>query len=286
MKYEFMSAHAAEHSVMLMCRVLGVKRSGYYAWSTRKPSQRELENNAMVQQIRMEYLISNRTYGSPRIHKALSEQGIACGRHRVARLMRNNGIVGKKTMKRRPTTTQRQPGTLAAPNILNQEFTAYEPNEKWGVDITYIDTAEGWLYLAVVVDLFSRRVVGWAMADHMKTSLAEDAIKMALKTRHPKAGLLHHSDQGSQYTSYDYQRLLAKHKIQVSMNRVGNCWDNAVVESFFATLKTECADRRFSSRVQARYVIFDYIESWYNRKRLHSSLGYLSPLRFEQIHGH
>jgi putative transposase len=286
MKYEFMAAHGEEYSVTLMCHVLGVGRSGYYAWCGRKPSQRELENKALVQQIRMEHLISDRSYGSPRIHKALVEQGIACGRHRVARLMRNHGIVGKKAKKRRPTTTQRHPGALAAPNILNQEFTAHEPNEKWGVDITYIDTAEGWLYLAVVIDLFSRRVVGWAMAAHMNTSLAEDAIKMAFKTRHPRAGLLHHSDQGSQYTSYDYQKLLAKHKIQVSMNRVGNCYDNAVVESFFATLKTECADRRFLSRAQARRVIFEYIEAWYNRKRLHSSLGYLSPLRFEQIHGH
>lgn len=286
MKYEFMAAHVAEHSVTRMCRVLGVGRSGYYAWCTRKPSQRELENEAIVQQIRLEHLISDRTYGSPRIHQALVEQGIACGRHRVARLMRNYGIVGKKTRKRRPTTPQRQPGALAAPNILNQEFTAIEPNEKWVGDITYIDTAEGWLYLAVMIDLFSRRVVGWAMGDRMGTSLVEDAIKMALKNRHPKAGLLHHSDQGSQYTSDGYQKLLAEHKIQVSMNRVGNCYDNAVVESFFATLKTECADRRFLSRAQAKHVIFKYIEVWYNRKRLHSSLGYLSPLRFEQIHGH
>lgn len=286
MKYKFMAAHGAKHSVMQMCRVLGVSRSGYYAWCARKPSQRELENKAMVKQIRMEHLISNRTYGSPRMHKALVEQGIACGRHRVARLMQKNGIVGKKTEKRLPITTQRRPGALAAPNLLNQHFAAQEPNEKWAVDITYIATAEGWLYLAVVLDLYSRRIVGWAMADHMKASLAEDAIRMAIKTRHPQAGLLHHSDQGSQYTSYDYQSLLAKYKIQVSMNQVGNCYDNAVVESFFATLKTECADRRFSSRAQARYVIFEYIEAWYNRKRLHSSLGYLSPVRFEQIHGH
>jgi putative transposase len=281
-----MAAHAEEHSVTQMCDVLEVSRSGYYAWRKRKPSAREQENRELAKQIRKEYQVSRKSYGSPRIHLALVEQGIACGKHRIARLMQKHRIVGKKAKKRRPTTSQRRPGTLAAPNLLNRAFTALEPNEKWVVDITYIDTAEGWLYLAVVLDLFSRRVVGWAMADHMETSLAEDALQMAFKNRQPKAGLLHHSDQGSQYTSYDYQKVLAENKIQVSMNRVGNCYDNAVVESFFATLKTECADHQFFTRGLAKRTIFEYIEVWYNRKRLHSSLGYLSPVNFEQIHGH
>lgn len=281
-----MAAYAEEHAITQMCRVLDVGRSGYYAWCNRKPSIRELEDRELVQQIRKEHQISRKTYGSPRIHMALVEQGITCGRHRVARLMQIHQIVGKKTRKRHPITTQRQPVGLAAPNLLNQDFSANEPNEKWSVDITYIDTTEGWLYLAVVLDLFSRRVVGWSMAAHMETSLVEDALQMAFKNRHPKAGLLHHSDQGSQYTSYAYQEELAKHNIEVSMNRVGNCYDNAVVESFFATLKTECVDRRFFTRAQAKRAIFEYIEVWYNRQRLHSSLGYLSPMDFERVHGH
>jgi transposase InsO family protein len=281
-----MAAHAEEHSITHMCRVLGVGRSGYYAWHNRKPSTRELENRELVQQIRKEHQISRQAYGSPRIHLALVEQGIACGKHRVARLMQIHQIVGKKARKRHPIIPQRRPGALTAPNLLNQDFSANEPDEKWGVDITYIDTAEGWLYLAVVLDLFSRRVVGWAMADHMETSLVGDALQMAFKNRHPKAGLLHHSDQGSQYTSYAYQEELAKHNIQVSMNRVGNCYDNAVVESFFATLKIECADHRFFTRALAKRTVFEYIEVWYNRQRLHSSLGYLSPAEFERVHGH
>ena len=281
-----MVSHAAEHSVSLMCRVLEVSRSGYYAWCNRKPSKREQENQVLVEHIRKEHQASRQTYGSPRIHRALVRQGKSCGKHRVARLMQTHRIVGKKVKKRYPITSRRRPGAMAAPNLLKQAFSAYKPNEKWAADITNVGTEEGWLYLAVVMDLFSRRIVGWAMADHMETSLAEDAIQMAFKTRHPKAGLLHHSDQGSQYTSYAYQHELGKHSIQVSMNRVGNCYDNAVVESFFSTLKTECADHRFLTRGQAKQVIFEYIEVWYNRLRLHSSLNYLSPLEFEQIHGH
>lgn len=183
-----------------------------------------------------------------------------------------------KPKKRYPVTTQRRPGALAAPNLLDRDFLATQPDQKWVTDITYIDTVEGWLYLAVIVDLFSRTVVGWAMADHMETSLIEAAFKMALTRRTVSVHLLHHSDQGSQYTSDDYQELLAKSHCQVSMSRVGNCYDNAVAESFFGTLKTECAYYQFATQRQARSAIFEYIEVWYNRQRIHSTLGYLTPL--------
>jgi transposase InsO family protein len=179
-------------------------------------------------------------------------------------------------------TTQRQPGALAAPNLLNQDFSAAKPNQKWVTDITYIDTAEGWLYLATVLDLFSRMVVGWAMADHMETSLVEDALRMALAGRYPAPGWIHHSDQGSQYTSEIYQQHLTDHHCRVSMSQVGNCYDNATMESFIATLKKECVTYQFATREEARTAIFEYIEVWYNRRRLHSSLDYLSPLEFEQ----
>jgi transposase InsO family protein len=195
--------------------------------------------------------------------------------------MRLQGIAARKRHKRFPVTTQRQPGAVPAPNWLNQDFSASAPNLKWVTDITYIDTAEGWLYLAPVLDLYSRQVVGWAMADHLGAALVESALQMALARRHPAAGLLHHSDQGSQYTSLAYQLQLLAHNCQISMSRVGNCYDNAVMESFFSTLKTECATDQFINRAQARRTIFEYIEVWYNRQRLHSSLGYLSPVEFE-----
>ena len=195
-------------------------------------------------------------------------------------------IVAKKGSKRRPVTTQRQPGTVPAPNLLAQDFSASAPDRKWVADITYIDTAEGWLYLAPVLDLYSRMVVGWAMADHMDTSLVKAAFEMALARRHPSAGLLHHSDQGSQYTSGVYQQKLVDQQCQISMSGVGNCYDNAVMESFFDTLKTECADKLFPTRAIARTTIFEYLEVWYNRLRLHSTLGYLSPTEFEQQSRH
>ena len=244
--------------------------------------QREQANQELLAQIKEIHQTSRRTYGSPRMHKALKRMGILCGRNRVARLMRMHNIVGQKPRRRYPVTTQRQPGALAAPNLLNQDFTADGPNQKWVTDITYIDTAEGWLYLAPVLDLYSRMVVGWAMADHMETSLVEDALCMALARRRPAPGWIHHSDQGGQYTSEIYQQHLTDHHCQVSMSRVGNCYDNATMESFIATLKKECVTYQFATREEARAAIFEYIEVWYNRRRLHSSLGYLSPLEFEQ----
>ncbi len=265
-----------------MCMVLGVSPSGYYDWLKRLPSQRQQANDKLLAAIRREHETSRETYGSPRIHAVLKQQGMQVGRNRVARLMRNNGIVGKTPRRKRPVTTQREPGALAAPNILAQDFTASRPDEIWLSDITYIDTAEGWLYLALVMDLFSRTIVGWSMTDHMQATLVEMALFMALGRRLPDDDLLHHSDQGSQYTSALVQDLLAQHHIQVSMSGVGNCYDNAPMESFIGKLKTECVTYQFATRMQARLVIFEHIEVWYNRLRLHSSLDYTSPAMFEQ----
>jgi len=282
-KYEFIAEHASEHPVERMCKVLKVSKSGYYDWRKWQPSQRERANEELLSEIRKVYTDSRGTYGSPRIHAALQQAGIGCGRHRVARLMHRAGLQAGCQRRKRPRTTQHGPGPIAA-NVLNRDFVAQRPNEKWVTDITYIDTREGWLYLATILDLFSRKVVGWSMADHLRTSLAETALHMALLQRHSDAPLLHHSDRGCQFTSDDYLAHLTRAGISVSMSRTGNCYDNAVAESFFGTLKTECATAPFATRQQARTAIFQYIEGWYNRHRLHSALGYLSPVQFELLH--
>jgi len=282
MKYEFMAAHEGAYGIQRMCQVLRVGRSGYYAWRKRPKSQRAQANQELLVKIKQVHQASRQTYGSPRIQAALQHQGVVCGRNRVARLMQGAGIHGKQRAKRHPMTTQRQPGAVPAPNLLAQDFSSPAPNRKWVADITYIETGEGWLYLAPVLDLFSRMVVGWAMADHMQTSLVEAAFEMAVTRRHPQVGLLHHSDQGSQYTSGAYQQKLVDQECEISMSRGGNCYDNAAMESFFATLKTKCADEEFATQAIARTILFEYMEVWYNRQRLHSSLGYLSPAEFEQ----
>lgn len=281
MRYEFMARHENEFGVKAMCRVLGVGRSGYYAWRMRAESPRAQANERLRVRIREEYQLSRETYGSPRIHAALQRKGVTCSRKRVARLMRLDQIAARRARKRIPRTTQSDPKAMPAPNWLNQDFSSPAPNRKWVGDITYIDTAEGWLYLAVVLDLFSRRVVGWAMDEHMTASLVHQAWNMAVAQRAPAPDLLYHSDQGSQYTSDLFQHALAAYPCQVSMSRTGNCFDNAAMESFFSTLKAECARAPFDTRAQARTAIFVYIEGWYNRQRLHSSLGYLSPVEFE-----
>ncbi len=283
MSYTFIAAYQGDYPVRRMCRVLGVSPSGYYDWCKRAPGKRQQANERLLAAIRAEHEASRGTYGSPRIHARLKRQGYAVGRHRVARLMRGAGLTGKPARRRRGIT-QRAAGALAAPNLLARQFTASRPNETWLADLTMLETGEGPLYLALVMDLFARVIVGWSMAGHKRASLVEDALQMALGRRQPAAGLLHHSDQGSQYTSTQVRALLADRQIRVSMSGVGSCYDNAPMKSFIGTLKTECAARRFATRAQARQAIFEYIEVWYNRQRLHSSLGYLSPAEFEQRH--
>ncbi len=286
MKYAFIAAHEQEFSVKRMSKVLGVSRSGYYAWKERRPSRRVQADEFMLVDIRAIYQQSRKTYGSPRIHAYLRKKGYICGRNWVARLMQQHQIVARRAHKRHPTTTQQHLGDRVATNLLNREFSADMPNQKWVSDITYIDTAEGWLYLAVVMDLYSRLVVGWAMGEQMDARLVEGAWQMALLNRQPPAGLLHHSDRGSQYTSETYRNQLANLDCQVSMSRTGNCYDNAAMESFFATLKAECANKVFNSKLEASSSIFEFIEGWYNRQRLHSTLDYLSPVEFELSSGH
>jgi putative transposase len=281
-RYAFIAEYAGVFPVRRMCKVLSVSPSGYYDWRKRPPSERQQANDRLLAAIRREHEASRQTYGSPRIHAALKRQGFEAGRNRIARLMQANGIAGKAPRRKRPVTTQRVEGGLVAPNLLGQDFTASQPNEKWLADITYVDTAEGWLYLALVMDLFARPIVGWSMAEHMQAVLVEDALKMAVGRRLPAPGLLHHSDQGGQYTSWLVQSLLAAHHVTVSMSDAGNCYDNAPMESFIGTLKSECVTYQFATRAEARLVIFEYIEVWYNRQRLHSSLGYVSPAEFER----
>jgi putative transposase len=286
MKYTFIKAHEGQYWVTRMCHALSVGRSGYYAWRGRTPSTRAQDNLALLGLIEAEYQKSRKTYGSPRLQVVLQRKGIRCGHNRVARLMRLNGIVALKRRKYHPVTTQRQPGVVPAPNRLNQDFSATAPNQKWVSDFTYIETGEGWLYLAVVLDLFSRRVIGWSMSQTMDAALVTAALRKALLKRCPPAGLLHHSDQGSQYTSSSYRSCLTAAAAQLSMSGVGNCYDNAVAESFFGTLKTECVTGPFGTCALARTTIFEYLEVWYNRQRLHSTLGYYSPSDFEQQFSH
>lgn len=268
-----------------MCQVLGVSRSGYYAWRTRTPSAREMANQSLVEQIKQIHAATFQVYGSPRMHQELQAQGYACSPNRVARLMRQAGICAKTT-RRYKGTTQRDPTHAVAANVLDQQFWAEAPNQRWLCDLSYIPTREGWLYLACVLDLYSRRIVGWAMNDHMSSQLVHDALRMALRTRRPAPRLLHHSDRGSQYTATDYQALLRDHAFISSMSATGNCYDNAPMESFFGTLKREWVHHHdYHTRQEATTSIFFYIESFYNRRRRHSALGYLSPLEFEaQFH--
>lgn len=271
-----------EHSISRLCQVLGVSRSGYYAWKSRGPSGLEQADNDLKAEIDAIFVASRQTYGSTRIYAKLKEPGRRCSRRRVARLMKELGLAARNRRKKRPRTTIAEDSHPVAPNLLDQDFTADHPHQKWVADISYIDTQQGWLYLAVILDIYTRQVVGWALDDHMREDLIAGAFLMAVGRCHPPQGLMHHSDRGSQYTSSDYQSLLASHQMVSSMSRTGNCYDNALVESFFSTLKWECADRPFSSFQQARLALFEYIEVWYNRQRLHSSLGYLSPTVFEQ----
>ena len=266
-----------------MCQVLQVSRSGYYAWRKRKPSARKMANETLLALIRLHYRRNRGVYGSPRIYATLRREGICCSRKRVARLMRLHGIEAHRKRSYKVTTQSNHRFPVAA-NLLNQQFTAVRPNQIWLGDITYLATAEGWLYLAVLLDLYSRKIVGWSMQPTLHRQLVLDTFRMAFKNQRPQPGLLHHSDQGSQYASYDYQQLLADHQVQASMSRRGNCYDNAPIESFFATLKAECVRGIvYPSRALARAELFEYIEIFYNRQRLHSQLGYRTPVEYELL---
>jgi putative transposase len=265
-----------------MAKLLGVSRSGYYAYCRRKPSLREQEQKMLTERIAQAYLQSRGTYGSPRIHAQLHAEGINCSRPRIARLMKKAGIAAKmqRLFKR---TTRVEEKKIPAPNILNQDFNAVAPNKKWAADVSYIRTMEGWLYLAVVIDLFSRKVIGLSMSDTLHTTVVMSALEQAIKRRKPCSDCLHHSDKGCQYTSDKFQRLLKENQLTCSMSGTGNCYDNSVVESFFHTLKTEWVYfERFETREHARRSIFEYVEVFYNNQRRHSTLGYVSPAEFEQ----
>jgi len=285
-RYTFIRAHAHEFRVTRLCHVLQVSKAGYYAWVKRPCSARAQADAVLAATIRTVHQASRATYGSPRIHAELQARGHRVSAKRVARVMRDGQIVAKRR-RRFCVTTQSQHAHPTAPNVLNRQFavaTVAAVNRVWATDITYIPTHEGWLYLAIVLDLASRRVVGWAMRSTLDHRLALEALQMALQHRQPTPGVLHHSDRGVQYACGEYRALLNGQGMTCSMSRTGNCWDNAVAESFFATLKTELVDgTQWPTRVIARAALFEYIEVWYNRQRRHSSLGYLSPADYEAL---
>jgi putative transposase len=284
MKYEFVAGHTRDFAVCVMCQALEVSVSGYYAWRRRTPSARQHADTALSARIHSAFVAGRGVYGSPRVHAVLRRQGIRGGRKRVARLMRAQGLCATRPRHRKPRTTESQHTQPVAPNLLGRNFTASAPNRKWVADITGIPTRRGWLYLAGILDAYSRRAIGYAMDRSRAERLVEAALDMALASRQPRAGLLHHSDRGSQYTATAYRGLLEGSGIIMSMSGKGEPYDNALMESFFGTLKVECVQRHdFQTPEQARAGIFEYLEVFYNRQRLHSSLGYRSPLAFEHM---
>jgi putative transposase len=284
-RFRFIEAEKAEHPISLMCRLLGVSRSGFHAWARRAPSQRQLSDAWLLERIREIHRENRGVYGAPRVHAELRlAHGIRVGRKRVERIMREHGLSGL-IPKRRGRTTIRVPGVRVADDLVQRQFRPTAPNVLWVADITYLRTWEGWLYLAAVQDAFSRRIVGWSMADHMRSDLVVDALQMAIARRQPEEGLIHHSDQGSQFVSLAFGQAAGKAGIARSMGSRGDCYDNAVAESFFATLKKELIHRRsWPERHELRREVFDYIEIFYNATRRHSTLGMLSPLRYEERH--
>lgn len=285
MRFAFIEGHTIEFHVTTMCRVLKVSKAGYYAWVHRPPSGRAAADEHLVEAIKVIHGTSRGTYGSPRVHEELKAQGKRHGEKRIARIMQEEGIRAKTPRRFRVTTDSNHPHPVA-PNALDRQFAVEQvaaPDQVWVGDITYLTTREGWLYLAIVLDLASRRVIGWAMRHRLDGALTRDALTMALTGRQPAPGVLHHTDRGSQYAAGDYRALLTAHEMECSMSRVGDCWDNAVAESFFATLKRELADEAdWATRDEARTAVFEYLEVWYNRQRRHSSLGYLSPVDYER----
>jgi transposase InsO family protein len=282
MRYAAIEQWQSEFPIVRLCAVLKVSESGYYAWLKRPPAPQQQANEELEHTIKQIWQRYRGIYGAPRIHAELQASGIRVGHNRVARLMRRAGLRGKTAHRRLPRTTQVDTTQTVAPNTLARQFKVMRPNSVWLADITYIETTEGYLYLAAILDLASRQIVGMAMADHLRTELVEAALDMALCQRRPATGLLHHSDRGSQYTSHSYRQRLATHGVTLSMSRSGQCLDNAPMESFWATLKRECADTPFATRAIARCQLFGYIMGFYNHQRRHSALGYLSPLDFEQ----
>jgi putative transposase len=283
MKFRFIEDHREVFLVRVMCAVLAVSSSGYYAWRVRPESARAMANRALLDDIRRVHAASRRRYASPRVHAALRAEGKRVGRNRIARLMHRHGIQARRKRRFRRTSDSHHAFPLA-PNLLARQFTATAPNRVWLADITYIPTAEGWLYLAVVLDMFSRKVVGWAMRETMPQELTLDALRMAIAHRRPGPELLHHSDRGSQYAAHEYRRLLDAHGMLCSMSRKGDCWDNAPMESFFGSLKTELEDDGvYDTRQAARNALFSFIEGFYNRERLHSAIGYQTPVQMERL---
>ena len=276
-----MRANRAAYPIATMCRLLGVSASGYYAWQDRRPSARVADDAALLNSIREAYAQSYGTYGAPRIHAELAAKGIRVARKRIARLMRAAGLAGVSRRKG-PRTTQRREDARPAPDLVERNFSVDAPDRLWVADITYVPTWAGFLYLAVVLDAFSRRIVGWSMATHLRTQLVLDALDMALRQRRPQ-DVIHHSDQGSQYTSIAFGARCRQAGVRPSMGSVGDAYDNALCESFFATLECELIDRqRFRSQAEARMAVFEFIEGWYNPRRRHSGLGYLSPMKYER----
>lgn len=283
MRYAFIRAHREEFRVHAMCRVLKVSRSGYYGWCLRKPSRRSIEDGHLLKRIQRVHQQSRQAYGTLKVWRALKSQGATCGKHRVARLRKAHGIITRRRRRFRVTTQSRHHRWIAA-NLLQRQFQVAQPNQVWVGDVTFVATHSGWLYLAVLLDLHSRRVVGWSMSDRNDLAMVTDALSMAIEQRRPGPGLIHHTDRGRLYAADDYRNLMARHGMVPSMSRKQDCWDNAVAESFFASLKNELLwDRDFKTRDQARHEIFDYIEVFYNRQRIHQSLAYRSPVAFEAI---
>jgi putative transposase len=281
-KFAFIRDHREAFPVAALCAVLGVSRGGFYAWGRRPPAAGDLRRTELVGRIRAAHSESRATYGSPRVFRALKGAGVACCQNTVAKLMKSEGIRSKSKRPVRVRTTDSRHDHPVAANVLDRAFYPERADEVWTADITYVPTGEGWLYLAVVMDLFSRRIIGWSTADHLRAELTCDALEMALTHRRPNGELLHHSDRGAQYASGAYQGILAGHGIEPSMSRAGNCHDNAVTESFFSTLKGELTHHEsYADREEARRSLFEYIEVFYNRKRLHSTLGYRSPADYE-----
>ena len=284
MKFALIEAEKADFPVVFMCRQLGVSRSGYYAWQGRAPSQRAVETAVLSGEVAAVFGENKGRYGSPRVVLELVAQGRCTSRKRVARIMREKGLVARRRKRFCRTTDSNHPFPIAE-NLLERNFETSAPNQVWVTDLTYIWTRQGWLYLSAILDLYSRAVVGWAMSDRIDTALCLKALDMAVTARRPAPGLVHHSDRGSQYASHDYRRALAKYGMICSMSRRGDCWDNAVAESFWGTLKNELADEMdFASRPEARRVIFEYIEAFYNLRRRHSSIGYRTPREQELVY--